>query len=277
MRNTYTDPSEYAISTWMLEAFDLRTALSMIARKGFQTVELWGNATHLDPRVRPPIAEVRFWMKQYGLTAHSVHAPFRHHLFPHPADAAEFRAYRMEMMRQTIEACAELGAPILVVHPLDRREYNHAPSEVGEVADFLHALCQYAGPLGVTIAVENLIGSSDAKGNDDELECTLENLVRLFSNTGVKYCLDIGHAILNACDPRREVDAAGSSLVTFHVHNTDGVRDNHALPSEGIIDWPALRQYIRSAGYQGPFVMEVAGGPNPAETLRRVVKLFAPR
>jgi hypothetical protein len=57
----------------------------------------------------------------------------------------------------------------------------------------------------VTIALENI-----ANGNDPlEIRCWLQDHVRNFSGIGLKYCLDIGHAVLNGADLYPRIDAVG--------------------------------------------------------------------
>lgn len=274
MASIYTDKSEYAVSSWLLEKYPVGQALEMIEAKGFHNVELWANTVHLDPQVSPDIPAIQRTLRERELSVHSVHTPFRHAGFPHPEEKAAFAAYRMELMRETARYCAEIDAKIMVVHALDRREYNRHADEAAQIGEWLHEICRYAGTLGVTVALENIGGSQDPVAQETEFVCTLENQTKLFRDTGVKFCLDIGHAPLSGVDPFKEAEVAGEDLITFHIHNNDGVRDSHMLPDDGIIDWPALRAHIRALGFQGIFVLEVFGGEQPEAVLERLANLF---
>lgn len=268
MASIYRDKSEYAFSTWTFENVDLHTALRQIAAHGFQTVELWGDTVHFDPRAGIDRSLIRKWVAETGLSIHSVHSPFRR--FRHYSDAKEFSTYRQSLWHTTIDDCAALDIPLMVVHGLDRKEYNYRFDEVQVVRDSLADLVEYGRHRNVTIALENI-----ANGNDPlEIRCWLQDHVRNFSGIGLKYCLDIGHAVLNGADLYREIDAVGKDLVTFHIHNNNGREDTHALPDNGVIDWPALRAYLRDGRYDGQFVMEVYGGENPSSVLEAVDRLF---
>jgi sugar phosphate isomerase/epimerase len=121
------------------------------------------------------------------------------------------------------------------------------------------------------IALEN-IGNGRTP---DEIRCRLEDHVKNYPDIGLKYCLDIGHTALNGADMLREIAAAGEDLITFHVHNNDGIRDSHDLPDNGVIDWPRIHGYIREKGYKGQFVLEVFGGTDPFAVMQRIDALFS--
>jgi len=122
MRSVYSDKSEYAFSTWTYENCDLGKALKEIAGHGFNTVELWGDTAHLDPRAGLDRKLVKQWLRDFNLKVHSIHSPFRN--FKGFTHNEEFRKYRMDLLKKSIDDCSFLSAPILVVHGLDRNEYN---------------------------------------------------------------------------------------------------------------------------------------------------------
>lgn len=270
MADAYRNLSDYAFSTWTLDTRPLKDALEAIARNGFTTVELWGDSVHFDPRAGQDLKLVHKWLSDLNLTVHSVHGPFRNYETP-PEDEAEFRRLRMALCKRAVENVSEIGAPIMVVHAVDRQEYNYRRDQTQIVGDFLAELCAYARPLGVQIALENIFPGLQT---DDEITCTLQNQIKLFPGIGLKYCLDIGHATLGKVDLHQEALAAGSDLVTLHIHNNDGSSDSHNLPNDGIIDWNELYGFLRGMGYEGQFVLEILGGADPEDTVRRTRALF---
>jgi sugar phosphate isomerase/epimerase len=269
MASMYTDKSEYAFSSWTFENVNLHEALIQIADHGFTSVELWGDTVHFDPRAEIDRAAIAKWVAETGLSVHSVHGPFRN--FGRYSDKEQFTAYRQSLWRKTIDDCSDLGVPIMVVHGLDRNEYNYSNDEVEKVRDSLADLVDYGRPRGVMIALENIAGGT---GTHDEIRCRLEDHVRNYAGIGLKYCLDIGHTLLNGADLYREIDAVGKDLVTLHIHNNDGMQDSHELPDQGVIDWPAVYAYLRDGRYDGEFVMEVYGGDDPRVVLEAVSALF---
>jgi sugar phosphate isomerase/epimerase len=57
--------------------------------------------------------------------------------------------------------------------------------------------------------------------------------------TGVKLCFDSGHAYLDG-KISAALEVARDLLVTTHLHDNRGERDDHLLPYEGAIDWNEL-------------------------------------
>jgi len=271
MKNAYANMSEYAISSWTLAKRDLHSALQSIATAGFSTVELWADTIHFDPRTNVSTADVKKWLKTLHLSVHSTHGPFRN--FSSNLPVNEFREYRQKLWHKTIEQCAEVNSPIMVVHGLDRKEYNFTNDEIDILGESLADLCEYGRKHGVIIALENI-----EKGNDpaNEIGSNLVDHRKNFSGIGLYYCLDIGHAVLNNVDIIDEIKVAGKELVSLHVHNNNGIDDSHLLPSEeGVIDWNYVYHELRTThGYEGQFVMEVYGGENPENTLESIQNLF---
>ena len=263
--------NEYAMSTWILDHYPLDEALNYIHQSGFDLVEIWADMVHLDPRLGVDVNEVARLLRANGQRVHSIHSPFRNP-FPHPQDEAGFRAYRMNLWRATIDACARLEAPIMVIHAVERSEYNYPLDQAGIVKDCLAELIRYGAPKGVAIALENIAPSHVPVPG--EINCTLQEQMRLFGDIGLKYCLDIAHAPLNHADVYAEADAAMKDLVTFHVSNNDGRNDLHALPYDGVLDWDRIYDHVRKGGYQGEFVLELFGGEDQLGTLKRAAALF---
>lgn len=271
MSRVYADKSEYAISTFLLLSLPLKDALQAIAARGFEHVEIWCAGLHLDPRGETSAATAASWLRETGQRVHSVHAPFGHAAFPHPTEADAFHAYRMNLYRQTIDTCNAIECPIMVVHAVNRTEFNSTDADIGRMREDIASLVDYGRQSGVRLAIENIIGS----GTPGEFVCTLQNQTRAFAGLGAGYCLDIGHAPLTDADLCAEADAAGADLVSFHIHNNNGIDDTHELPDNGVIDWPALYDYVRQKGYTGQFTMEIMGSRAPEESLERLDKIAA--
>ena len=264
--------NEYAVTTWTLEHMSLKDAINTFDSYGFKNIEIWADTVHLDPRRNPDIGEVKEQLRRFGMSVHSLHAPFRNYKNP-PSDEREFRRLRTEIVKKTIDYAYELGSDILVLHALDRGEYNYSAGQLELVRDYIGEIVDYGLKSGVRIAVEDIPQGSAS----NEIVTTLENQKRLFGDLGIKYCLDIGHTILLGADLFREVDCAGSDLITFHIHNNYGSFDDHNLPDDGVIDWPQLHDYVRNAGFSGEFVLEIYGGSDrksEMEILGRINSLF---
>ena len=60
----------------------------------------------------------------------------------------------------------------------------------------------------------------------------------LDDDTAVGICLDFGHAHMDG-DLADAIETVSEHLITTHVHDNRGRTDDHLVPFEGTIDWPA--------------------------------------
>ncbi len=136
----------------------------------------------------------------------------------------------------------------------------------------LEHLSLFARHRGVTIAIENTPGEMATPAN-------LKNFLEQTRLTSVKLCFDAGHAHLEGGDPET-LQNVRDFVVTTHMHDNRGERDDHLLPYEGSIDWPAT---LAALPPDAPIVLELkepaaAAGSTEvqafAETLRGVRTVF---
>jgi sugar phosphate isomerase/epimerase len=79
--------------------------------------------------------------------------------------------------------------------------------------------------------------------------------VRGLDDPHVGICIDLNHSNLH----ERLEDAAGNcrgQIVNIHVSDNRGVREEHLVPGEGVIDFVAALRALRAAGYAGPLNIE---------------------
>jgi sugar phosphate isomerase/epimerase len=70
------------------------------------------------------------------------------------------------------------------------------------------------------------------------------------------FCYDAGHEHCY-CRATDLLAKYGSKLMALHLHDNDGQTDQHQIPGEGTVDWPALKVKLRQTGYSGPMALEV--------------------
>jgi sugar phosphate isomerase/epimerase len=58
------------------------------------------------------------------------------------------------------------------------------------------------------------------------------------------------------------VETLGGHLVTTHIHDNAGKRDDHLVPFTGTIHWSALVMAMEKVGYDGVWMFEIGA---PAE------------
>ncbi len=262
----------FGISTHLFHDFRLsKEHLLRIAEAGFDDVELFASRSHFDYHSAEAAGALAGWLREAGLTLHSVHAPIAETLVggvwgtPWSTAASEGRR-RAEAVREVGRALALAGIlPFrhLVLHV-------GVPLGIGSAADnardagrrSVEELAATAADAGVSLALEvipNELSSPEALVRllEDELE---------EDRAGI--CLDLGHAHLLG-DVVDAVETVSGLLTTTHVHDNRGKTDEHLLPFEGTIDWEAALLGLQKVGFEGVLMFEPAGAADPAPVLQR--------
>ena len=63
------------------------------------------------------------------------------------------------------------------------------------------------------------------------------------------------------------IEAVAEHVITTHVHDNHGREDEHLVPYLGSIDWGLALATMQKIGYEGTYLMELAGTGNPAGVL----------
>ena len=208
---------------------------------------------------------------------------------------------------ENFPAAAEMvrsaGLDIETVHlPFDRCNDLWVPGEVGEeyVAMMLKAIAEVA-PAGVPTVIFHLSASDNPPPynelgiarlarilrlcEENKINLALENLRRLdyldyvyerLASDYLKFCFDSGHA--NAFTHNIENfpwEKYADKLVCVHLHDNNGLCDQHLVPFAGNIDWRRLAGDLKRVGYAGPLTSEAVcftGQPEGEEEFLRSVK-----
>ena len=84
----------------------------------------------------------------------------------------------------------------------------------------------------------------------------------------LRVCFDTNHLLLETHE--QYFRDLGDRIGTVHVSDYDRVDERHALPGDGVIDWPAFHYMLRSSGYDGIFMFEVKSAVGtPAQLTER--------
>jgi sugar phosphate isomerase/epimerase len=267
---------QFGISTHLYHDVRLdRDHLVEIAAHGFDAVELFATRTHFDYHDERVLTELEGHLADAGLRAHSVHAPITDGLRngewgPSYSVATSDDAARRAAVQETtsaVRAASRLGAHFVVLHlgvpaelQADARD-NRIDAAIRSVEE-IHAV---ADPFGVRLALEVIPNSlADAAG----LVTLLEDRLDL---PGLGICLDTGHALLLG-DVADAVETASGHLVTTHLHDNGGKADDHLVPFDGAIDWPAVLMAFRKVGYDGVWMFELAALDSPRRILERAAR-----
>jgi sugar phosphate isomerase/epimerase len=127
----------------------------------------------------------------------------------------------------------------------------------------LEHLVIFAKERGVTIALENTpneLGSPEA----------LDHLIKETHLRDLKFCFDIGHAHMEE-GVEKSFEVMRDRIVTAHIHDNHGDKDEHLLPFEGTIDWDAALQAFAAMPQPPDLVLELkeqAGGKPSLDKVR---------
>jgi sugar phosphate isomerase/epimerase len=254
----------FGVSTHLIHGQRLtRSHLIEIAAHGFELVEIFATRTHFDYHSAAVIADLQAWLADARLDLQSVHAPivesFTGGQWGAPLNIAspnaEARQRALDEAEVALHIARRIPYRVLVVHlgvPKTPQSVAGENSRDGARRS-IEVLRRQAEPLGVTIAVEVL-------PNELSRPAALVHFVEeVLEDVPVGICFDFGHAHMGG-DVVDAIETVSEHLISTHVHDNRGRSDDHLLPFEGTIDWPAAMIGLQKIGYDGPLVFEIPQG-----------------
>jgi sugar phosphate isomerase/epimerase len=271
--------NRFGISTHLFHEHRLsREHLVHVAAHGFDAIELFATRSHFDYHDEQAIAALAEWLADTSLELHSVHAPIVAALkggkWIDPfSNASRDEASRKTALQET-EAAIALARHIpyrhLVVHlgtPTTERVASH-DNQPELARRTVEELFEKARRENVRIALEVI---PNALSMPDTLVHLIEEEL---DGIDVGICLDYGHAHLMG-DLGEAIEAVSGHLLTTHVHDNGGTRDDHLVPYGGSIDWDVAMMETQKIGYDGTLMFEVADTGDPVNVLQRCAKARA--
>ncbi|MCF0134875.1 MAG: sugar phosphate isomerase/epimerase [Lachnospiraceae bacterium] len=255
------------------ERFGVDKAYQLIKEAGFDGVD--ANVNHLQrygmiqdrvlgPAFSPELSEKEMLeyfrpfgeaAKKYGLDNYQAHAPYPSMITSDMNDP--FNTVMMDVLKKTIVGCASIDCQNLTIHPffcnydnqMDRRtewELNIARySELAEVSK----------KYGVRINLENMFTGHKGKlyaaccNSGPEAAKYVDELNRLCGEDTFGFCMDTGHALIASLDIKQFLTDLGDRITCFHVHDNDGVHDDHQAPYTGKLDWDRFMEGLQAIGF----------------------------
>jgi sugar phosphate isomerase/epimerase len=250
------------------------TLLSEIAQAGVQSVEIFCAPQHFSYRSQEAIREMASALGDYRLELHALHSPTERDLSPGresgvPISLCETERIRrldaVDEVKRALEVAERAPFRYLVQHMGHGRQMAD-PKKMDAVFSSLEHLCVFAKQRGVTIALEN---TPDEMG----APASLAQFVKETHLHDLRICFDAGHAHLDgALETGFEV--VRERVVTAHIHDNHGEKDEHLLPFEGTIDWDAAFGAIAGAPEPVALVLELKDHAGGGPTLDQVRAVF---
>jgi sugar phosphate isomerase/epimerase len=233
------------------------TLLADIARAGISGVEIFCSAFHFNYGNPQSVRELANSLEESGLKLHSLHAPTERDSAHGPGSGLAVSISEPERIRRqdavdevkrALDVAEAIPFRYLVQH-LGSSRQPADPRNLDAAFGSLEQLVVFAKHRGVTIALENTPSEIGAP-------TCLAQFVRETHLTDLRFCFDIGHAHIEG-GVQPGFPAMRERIVTAHIHDNHGDKDEHLLPYEGTIDWDlALKGF---AGVPEPiqFVIEL--------------------
>lgn len=121
----------------------------------------------------------------------------------------------------------------------------------------------FAKEVNVKIATENMWNWDYEKGHSSFAACATPKSfcdhVDAINDEFFVACLDIGHAEMKGSDTNAPemVRALGyKRLKALHIHDIDGINDNHQIPFSLNINFDAVTKALKEIGYDGYYTLE---------------------
>ncbi|MCY3902968.1 MAG: sugar phosphate isomerase/epimerase [Caldilineaceae bacterium] len=188
--------------------------------------------------------------RQAGIQIWSVHAPFGRAL-GNLSDLDESnRRSAVEYNKYVLERIALAATSVYVIHPGSFAKEEEVPLMLRVLLDSLEEILPVAERSGVRLALENIIPRSPGS------ECQeVRDVVEKIGSEWLGVCYDSGHAHV-AGQAKEGMEILKDLIITFHLEDTDGVRDMHFQPGYGTVPWDDVGAILRSMDFESPIVVE---------------------
>jgi sugar phosphate isomerase/epimerase len=250
--------------------------LETAARAGAQGVEIFAARQHFDYTQREDVRELCDWFKSNTLQPFSMHAP----LFPdremgragapsvnviHPEKSR--RIDSMDEIKRALEAAEQIPFKNLIVH-LGEREDAWSQRTLDYSLTALEHLGAFAKALGVRVLAENLT-------NDVTTPEHLMTILEMGHLDNIGVCLDLGHAHITVGVPDA-ISVLGNRIVSLHVHDNHGAKNEHLWPGDGTINWKDTAERLKALANPPAAVLEIGYslGDSPAVLPERIEASF---
>ena len=197
--------------------------------------EIGINAEVIDSHSRKDFIEIASLLRQEGLSI-TLHGPF-YDLVPGGIDKKILKASR-ERLKQAFDLIPIFEPLSVVCHTgYDRKRYDEVQDE------WFEAAVETWTPL-----VKEIEGTRTSLMIENVFEKTPKMLLRLLNALNIQkvgFCFDTGHmSAYSETNMDDWLKALGPLMKELHLHDNDGIKDDHLAIGAGKIDFEFLFKYI---------------------------------
>lgn len=255
-------------ATSVLYQYELRDAIPLIARVGFDGLDIWGGRPHIYRKDYTPaeLADLHRQIAGHGLLVSSFMPAF--YRYPHSLSSPNpsVRKDSIEYMQICVDNAAILGAKIVLVVP-DHSLYGQTRADsLQRMVESIGIVAQYASQYDVRLGIEVLYYDETdlVNSSKDALE-----IIRTLSLPNIGVVADTGTLNLSKESPAEMITVLGDLLLQVHVNDNHGEeKQQNLVPGEGTYDFPNLFRALSECGFTGflsaELSKEYAADPEPA-------------
>ncbi len=249
----------------------IEDVVRIIAELGFAGLALTPDVHHLDPFRTSAIERRAFrtLLDSHELKvvietgARFVLDPERKHwptLLDEPADAER----RSALLRSSVDLAVDLGAPVISLWSGVLPAGLEHGTAFERLVRGLRAVCEYAAPRGVRVALEPEPGMLVARADQ------WPDVRAAVDHPALGLTLDVGHCLANQEGvPEEAIRRHAADLLVLHLDDhRPGVHD-HLMFGDGEVDFTAIARAVDEVGFSGALEVELsrhsASAPTTAE------------
>lgn len=278
------------------EVVGMEATLRMSAEAGFQTLDFninndislaalrEGDRSSILLRSEEEVIEhylaFRDMVQVNGLRVEQMHAPF-----PTYQKDPEIQELIVTSIKRSIAVAGMLGCPYIVIHPAHLGfDVDMSRDETFEANKRLFdQIFEDLERHNVEACLENMFRGwrgkifASACAHPHEALEYVNKLNDMAGTKRVSFCLDTGHNVLQGLDIYQSIIDLAPILTTLHIHDNNGINDQHRMPGTGVIDWERFTRGLREIDYQGVLSFETFAEfvIQPEEVFPEVLQLKA--
>ena len=220
--------------------------LDLAAEIGFDGVEIWGTAPHMEPYCDDGhVASVREAVDARGLAV-GVFGSYVQGLMP------DFD----QRSRDALRIAGGLGTRLVRIWSPPGKPGTLAPGEYGRAVEQLREFCKRAADVDTALAIEF---------HDNYIIERSDSMLRLIEDVGepnLKVCWQPSFRE-DAEDFYVSLEAMLPHVASVHAQNFRGSHDHRAQISDGDVDYQRVAWMLRQAGFEGYMEVEFVGEDDP--------------
>lgn len=242
---------------------DLMGFIDYAASQGVAGVELldifWRDAMREIPAVKARIADAGMQVAVFSISNNFIQPQ------------ASARAQELADLKRGVDIALELGTDILRVFSGNAREGVSQAQGMDWILEGLTAGAAYAKSQGVTLALEN---HGKFAGRSDQVRAIIDAV----ASPALRVNLDTGNFLPVGQNPTEAAKRLADLVVLAHLKDMrpatgdeashvfadpDGQLLTGSVIGDGLVDLPAIRAVLDSAGYAGWWSLEYEGAEEP--------------